>query len=175
MQQHRLPIYSYLMGATDSTGKPEGRPTELGAEAHRKLAVALFNRTWELLDKDPRSDDEEAEMLTAAFGSRFHWLQIGDAKNFSVSDWQVSRVAAVLGYAELADFYGRRSLHIAASSELGPFYVGYGHEAVARAACLIGNRDDCTRHLRLARDLLEQVPETRDRELLAADLDDISH
>ena len=147
--------------------------TPLEAASHRQVAVELFNRTWELLDKDRRTDAEEAEMLTAAFASRYHWRQIGDSKNFSVSDWQVSRVAAVLGNPDLAYEYGRRSLEVAATADLGPFYVGYGHEALARAAVLAGNRDEARQHLASARELLEQVVDSSARDLLAADLADL--
>ena len=146
--------------------------TPLEAASHRQVAVELFNRIWELLDKDRRSDAEEGEMLTAAFASRYHWQQVGDAKNFSVSDWQVSRVAAVLGYPDLAHEYGRRCLEGASSANLDPFYVGYGHEALARAARLAGDRDETHRHLESARELLDQVVDSSARDLLAADLAD---
>ena len=53
-----------------------------------------------------------AEMLTAAFASRYHWREIGEPKNFSVSDWQVSRVAAVLGLPDLAERYFERLLEV---------------------------------------------------------------
>ena len=142
-------------------------------QTHRQLAVSLFNRTWELLDKPARTDEERAEMLTVAFSSRYHWLQIGEPKNFSVSDWQVSRVAAILGYPELANEYGKRSLHIASLAGLAPFYVGYAHEALARAARLAGNRDDMKNHLEAASDMLGLVEDAGERELLAADLSEI--
>ena len=142
----------------------------LEAASHRQVAIELFNRTWELLDKETRTDAEDAEMLTAAFASRYHWQEIGDVKNFSVSEWQVSRVAAVLGLPDLAERYGRRALEVAASADLDPFYVGYGHEALARAAQLAGNREEARGHLDRAKDLLEQVEDSSARELLAADL-----
>lgn len=140
---------------------------------HRKLAVSLFNRTWELLDQDARSYEEDAEILTAAFTSRFHWLQVGEDKNFSISDWQVSRVASVLGYADLAAEYGQRSLETASRARLGPFYEGYAHEALARAARLAGNRDLNRKHLDIAYDLLQQIEEGSERELLASDLEEL--
>ena len=146
---------------------------DLESSDHRKIAVALFNRTWELLDKDNRTDAENAEMLTAAFTSRYHWQQVGDPTNFSVSDWQVSRVAAVLGYPDVADEYGRRSLAIAATASLAPFYVGYAHEALARAARLAGNRDAVAEHLAAAHEMLDQVQDTGERGLLGADLADL--
>lgn len=147
--------------------------TPLEAASHRQVAVELFNRTWELLDKDQRTDAEDAEMLTATFGSRYHWHQVGDAKNFSVSDWQVSRVACVLGYPDLAYEYGRRCLEGASAANLDSFYVGYGHEALARAARLAGNRDEVRHQLAAARELLDQVVDSSARDLLAADLADL--
>ncbi len=137
---------------------------------HRQLAVSLFNRTWELLDRDSRSHEERAEMLTAAFASRHHWREIGEPRNFAISDWQVSRVAAILGYPDLADEYGQRSLETASKYRLGPFYEGYAHEALARAARLAGNRDLKKKHLEIAYELLEQVEESGERDLLAPDL-----
>lgn len=137
---------------------------------HRKLAVSLFNRTWELLDQDNRSHQERAEMLTAAFASRHHWLAVGEPRNFAVSDWQVSRVAAVLGYPDLAEEYGQRSLEVASQHRLGAFYEGYAHEALARAARLAGNRDLKRKHLDIAYDLLGQIEESGERDLLSPDL-----
>jgi len=141
---------------------------------HRQTAVALFNRTWELLDKDGRTFAENAEMLTAVFASRYHWRQIGDAKNFSVSDWQVSRVAAVLGYPDLAEEYGHRSLEVACSAHLRPFYVAYAHEALARAARLAGNREAVASHLAAAYEMLDLIDDAEERDLVATDLADLS-
>jgi hypothetical protein len=151
------------------------KETSLEAASHRQLAIELFNRTWELIDKETRTDEEDAEMLTAAFASRYHWREIGEPKNFSVSDWQVSRVAAVLGLTDLAEGYGRRALEVAASAELDSFYLGYGHEALARAARLAGNRDEARHHLERANELLEQVEDSSARELLAADLAELEN
>ncbi len=137
---------------------------------HRQLAVSLFNRTWELLDQEARSHEERAEILTAAFASRYHWREIGEPRNYAISDWQVSRVAAILGYPDLAEEYGQRSLETASRYRLGPFYEGYAHEALARAARLAGNRDLKKQHLEIAYELLEQVEESGERDLLGPDL-----
>lgn len=137
---------------------------------HRKVAVSQFNRTWELLDQDVRSHEERAEMLTAAFTSRYHWREVGEPRNYAVSDWQVSRVAAVLGYPDLAEEYGQRSLEVASRHRLGAFYEGYAHEALARAARLAGNRDLKAKHLDIAYELLDHIEESGERELLAPDL-----
>ncbi len=140
---------------------------------HRQLAVSLFSRTWELLDQETRSDRDKDEMLTAAFTSRYHWLQVGEPKNFAISDWQVSRVAAVLGYPDLAEAYGQRSLETASRAQLGPFYEGYAHEALARAARLAGNRDLKAKHLEIAFDMLGQIDNADERDLLTPDLEEL--
>ncbi len=140
---------------------------------HRQLAVSLFNRTWELLDQPTRSHEERAEMLTVAFASRHHWREAGEARNFAISDWQISRAAAVLGYADLAEEYGQRSLEIASGAHLGPFYEGYAHEALARAAGLAGNRDLKAKHLDIAYTMLDQIDEASEREMLGPDLDEL--
>ena len=141
--------------------------------SHLSLASALFNRTWELLDKQTLSDEEKAEMLTVAFASRYHWREAGEPRNFAISDWQVSRVAAVLGYPDLAEEYGQRSLETASRAHLGPFYEGYAYEAMARAARLAGDRALKKEHLDIAYDLLGQVEQADERELLSADLDEL--
>ena len=50
------------------------------------------------------------------------------------------------------------------------FYVAYGHEALARAARLAGNRKDVVRHLALATEMLEQITDSAERTLLNGDL-----
>ncbi len=147
-----------------------GNQATLEPQAHRQLAVDLFNRTWELLDKEVRSDTEGAEMLTAAFASLHHWQHVGDARNLSIGCWQVSRVAAVLGYPDLSGDFGRRSLEVASASDLGPFAIGYAHEALARAARLAGNRNDVAHHLAMATEMLSQIADSDERGLLGSDL-----
>ena len=148
-----------MRGRFGFTIHPEEPVTNEEPVDHRQLAVSLFNRTWELLDQETRTDQERDEMLTAAFASRHHWREVGEPQNFAISEWQVARVAAVLGYPDLAEEYGRRSLHTASRSYLGPFYEGYAHEALARAARLAGNRGLMAKHLDLAHEMLDQIVE----------------
>ena len=150
-----------------------GRTVVFEPESHRQLAIDLFNRTWELLDKELRSDRDKSEMLTSAFASLYHWRQVGDARNTAIGLWQVSRVAAVLGYPDLSEDYGHQSLETASAQELGPFAIGYAHEAMARAARLAGNRKDAASHLEAANDMLEQIADADERTLLGDDIADL--
>lgn len=141
---------------------------------HRTFAPMAFNRTWELLDADDLTREEEDEMLASTFAQRYHWYQIGTARNQAIADWQVSRVAAVLGYADLARRFGERSLEIAVEYDLDSFLRGFAHEAIARAAASVDDVETFTEHLELARAALAEVEDDEDRETLQADLAEMS-
>lgn len=140
----------------------------------RTLAPKAFNRTWELLDEPALSREQEEEMLAATFTQRHLWYQVGDARNHAIADWQVSRVAAVLGYADLARRFGERSLEVAVENGLDAFVVGFAHEAIARAAADVDDVETFNEHLELARASLADIEDEEDRDLLAADLAEMS-
>jgi hypothetical protein len=141
------------------------------ARWHRTMAPRLFNRTWELLDLDVRTSSDEEEMMAATFGQRYHWYQVGSALNKAVADWQVSRVMAVLGFAELAQRFGRHSLAICEGNDLSPFFTGYAHEAIARAADVMDDRLTRDQHILAARALLPLIEDEHERQMLAADVE----
>jgi len=144
------------------------------ARWQRTLASRAFNRTWELLDAADLTREQEEEMLAATFTQRHHWYQVGDARNHAIADWQVSRVAAVLGYADLARRFGERSLEVAIENGLDAFVVGFAHEAIARAAADVDDVETFNEHLELARAALDEVEDDEDRDILAADLAEMS-
>ncbi len=144
------------------------------ARWHRTFAPIAFNDTWDLLDAATLSREEEEEMLASAFAQRYHWYRVGTARNRAIADWQVSRAAVVLGYADLARRFGERSLEIAVEYSLDPFVTGFAHEAIARAAAMVDDVETFTEHLDLARAALTEVEDDQDRETLEADLAEMS-
>jgi hypothetical protein len=147
---------------------------EQSAAWHRTFAPQAFNHTWELLDLDLRTSEEDEEMLASTFTQRFHWYQVGDPRHRAIADWQVSRVAVVLGYAELAQRFGERSLAVCEENDLDAFVRGFAHEAIARAAAEVDDVDTFTEHLELAKSLLPDIEDAEDRDILAADLAEMS-
>lgn len=144
------------------------------ARWRRTLASRDFNHTWGLLDEEELTREEEEEMLASSFSQRHQWYQVGTAHNWAIADWQVSRVAAVLGYEDLSRRFGERSLELAAEHDLGPFVTGFAHEAIARAAALVDDVETFTEHLELARAALADIADDEDREVLEADLAEMS-
>ena len=137
---------------------------------HRTMGPILFNHAWKLMDDADRSADDEDTLLAAAFGQRYHWYLVGTAVNKAIADWQVARVAALLGYAELADRFGRLSLRMCEDHDLPPFYRGYAHEAIARAADVMDDRQTRDQHVLAAREVLPQIEDEQERAMLDADV-----
>ena len=140
------------------------------AEAHRYFAAACFNAAWDLIDKSDRSPEDDQRMIALALASLYHWSErpdCGDVQR-SVGYWQASRVHALAGLAGEARRYGE--LCLAESGELAPFYRGYAHEALARAARVAGDGSAAELHLAKARELAAEIVDESERKLLEDDL-----
>ena len=142
----------------------------LSPAVERKLAAALFNRTWDLLTKRRRTAADREQMIHTAHASRYHWGRVGGPRNVSIAEWQLSRVYSVLRRPELALYHAHRCQEVSERSHLSPFLVGYAYEALARASAIAGKRRDRNRFLREARRSLNHVTDRESRQLLAADL-----
>jgi hypothetical protein len=151
---------------------PVDNPTdEQLASWHRTFAPRAYNHTWTYLDKDRLTPDNELEMLTSTFAQRYHWREVGTPRHWAIADWQISRVAAVTGYFDLARRFGLNSLAICEENQLDAFVTGFAHEAIARAAAFVDDVETFEKHLALARESLSQIEDDEDRSTLAADLD----
>lgn len=140
------------------------------ARWHRTMGPMLFNRTWELLDAEGRTEHDDDTMLSATFGQRYHWYEVGGPLQMAIADWQVSRVAAVLGFADIAERFGRRSLELCDEHGLPAFYRGYAHEALARAADVMDDHQTRDQHVLAARELLHLIEDADERAMLEADV-----
>lgn len=151
-------------------GKPYAEAYETEGQDHRKLSADSFNRTWELLDKENRSQEEDERMISLAHSSLAHWRMREDCtdQNLGIGYWQISRVYAVLGDGNNAKRYGE--LCLAVSGKEPPFYLGYAHEALARAALVQKDRGAFDRHLAEARTQASLVGDPGERTFLEDDL-----
>jgi hypothetical protein len=46
---------------------------------HRALGVGYSNRTWDLIDANDRTQEQDRQMLASALASRQHWHEAGGA------------------------------------------------------------------------------------------------
>ena len=141
--------------------------------AHAYFAAHCFNRAWELMEKPDRSADDDLLMVALSQASIYHWLQRPDcdSRRLSVGYWQASRIQTLLRNSAQAQRYAEVCL--AHSSELEPFYLGYAHEAMARAARLSGDTALLEKHRSLGKTLASQVGDADERNSLLKDLESV--
>jgi hypothetical protein len=139
---------------------------------HRRLGVELFNHVWTLLEKPERTREEDDEIVHAAHASAYHWRQVGTPANFARSEWQCSRVYAVLGRGEPALWHARRCLELveAHPDETEPWDEPFAHEALARAYDAAGDAEAAHRHAERARAGADAIDDEDDREHLLSAL-----
>ena len=133
-------------------------------DEERKVAAELFNRVWELMDKRPRSRDEDDEMLHAAHASRYHWGVVGNPEHRGRGEWQISRVYTVLKRGEPAIAHAHRCLDICEEHGLGDWDLAYAYEALARAYRTAGDASEAAKFKKLARDAGDSIVEAEDLE-----------
>jgi hypothetical protein len=155
------------MTEQNAPGGDVGRDDAQRAEWHRRTAVERFNRTWDLLDQETLTADEQDDLIEAAFTSRFHWGVVGGPSQWCVGDGQIARVAARVGLGELAVRYARRALAIAESEGWTDFHLVSGWEVLARAWAAVGDVEARAEALAKARAALEAIEDEEDRALLA--------
>lgn len=138
--------------------------------AHEHFSADCFNRTWSLIEKPDRTGADTEAMVLCALASLWHWTQRPDcmSRSLSVGHWQVSRAYALAGQGHEAMRHARRSRDLAEG--LPAFYVGYAHEAVARAARVLGDHPLFEEHLNAARRCAHAVAADQERQWLEADL-----
>lgn len=142
-------------------------------ESHRRLAVDLFNHTWDLLEKEDRTGEEDERMVHAAHASRFHWGEVGEPQNLAVGEWQIARVYATLGRPQSSLRHATRSLEIIEDHGISGFHRASAYEGVARAHSVAGNASEAKRFIRLAREEAEQITDPEEKELLFDQLSEI--
>jgi hypothetical protein len=138
--------------------------------AHRHFSSECFNDAWALIEKSTRTPEEDEAMLFLAMASLWHWTQRADCteRHLSIGHWQVSRVSSLLGQGQNAMRHAKQSMKYSEGAE--PFFIGYAHEAAARAALVLGNAVEYLGHLEKAWANAANIKETDDRKQLEEDL-----
>jgi len=139
---------------------------------HRTLGVDLFNKTWTLMEKPTRTPEEDDEMIHCAHASAYHWMQVGTRANRSRSEWQCSRVHAILGQTEQALYHARRCHELVEANEdasMEYWDLPAAYEALARAHLTAGHREEAAHWARLGREATARVADEDERKVMEAD------
>jgi len=142
-------------------------------DLHRKLAIDLFNHTWNLIDKENRSPDGTDEMIHAAHASRYHWGIAGEVIHRQRGEWQISRVYAVANHPHSCHYHAQRCLEITLENAIGGFDLAFAYEAMARAYALLNDPAACLYFFKLAQQAAQEIKEKDDREYVLESLKSI--
>jgi tetratricopeptide (TPR) repeat protein len=142
------------------------------SQAHLHFAIEFHSRTWELLEKTARTQEENERMADYAHASLAHWRTAGTAVRHQRGEWLLARVYTVLGESRLALQHAYRCAEILRSNpaEMQDFDFAFAYEAVARAHALAGERAEAERLLQKAMEAAEKIAEEDDREAFFAEL-----
>ena len=128
-------------------------------ESEKKLARELFNTCWDLIEKPDRTPEEDQEMIRFAHESRRHWGVVGTAKEWSIGEWQCSRVNALVGNGAAALRHAQESARLCADFLRPHFMHASSCEALAFAHYVLGNFELAKEFKAKALDELVGVPE----------------
>jgi len=143
--------------------------------AHNYFSKHCFNETWDYLDKNDLTDNEQIEVLSSAFASLYHWSNREDKtnQNMSVGYWQLSRVFAKLKDGPNALKFANLCLDVSQNEDVSEFYLGYAYEALARAEMINNNKMEMQKYLNEANNLCSKLIDKDEKDYLLADLNTI--
>jgi hypothetical protein len=139
---------------------------------HRQMAKDLWGRTWDLLDKPDRTEDEIAELAEAAHASRWHWRQAGTGVHAQRGEWMLGRVYCEVGVPAAAAWHLKRTeaLTEAHKDELADFDFAFVIALRARVAAIAGDLDLAAKEHAAAEGAGRHLADADDRDEFARQL-----
>jgi hypothetical protein len=141
------------------------------SEAQLFFAKRFNGKTWELLDKKERTQEENELLVDYAHASLAHWRAAGTGVHLQRGVWMLARVNLVLGNTQLATQYAQRCLELTEQHKelLADFDFAFAYECVARAQALAGNRAEALKYRELAEKAGAAIQDEEDRQIFFDD------
>jgi len=145
-------------------------------DAHAYFAKECFNQTWDLIEKQERTQADVDMMIHMAHASIYHWSRRVDCtdQNLSIGYWQLARVYALAGLGDCALRSAQTCLNYSQQHGVAKVFLGYAHEALARAYAISGDRENSIVHLNQVKEIAQTIVDD-DREQLLADVADLEN
>jgi tetratricopeptide (TPR) repeat protein len=140
-------------------------------EAHLHFAKSLNGETWNLLDKAPRSRDEDERLVAAAFASYYHWLQAGKEVHRQRGEYMIARAYLAVGNVQEALAHADRCLELTDQyrEQMADFDLAFAYEMSARTNAAAGQREAARQYREQAQQAGERIADQEDREIFFAD------
>ena len=162
-----------LQACNQKEEKMEKKEISIEEKMHHYMGIEMNIQTCNLLGKEKRTDEENAKMVYCALASRYHWLlsPYFQSVNEQRAEWLLSRVFAILNKPEKALHHAKNCMEITEENGFEDFDLAYAYEAMARAFAVNGNKTECERYLKLAKEAGEKIKDKEERKLFFTDLD----
>lgn len=143
-------------------------------EEHKKLGIDYFNKTWDFIDLEHRTPEQDLEMIHYAHASRLHWqLANGSELNKVRGEWQISRVYCILNMGESALKHAEACYNNTLLHKFGDFDLVFAYECMAFAHRVLGNNVAMESYLQDGYKAIDQVKKKEDKEYCKSELDNI--
>ncbi len=103
-------------------------------------AKDTFNKTWDYIDMENRTREDDLMMIHLAHTSCYLWSTCGTQLNVARGEWQISKVYSILKMGESAKVHAQRYLDLCEEHNFEAFDFAFAYESLARA-CKVLNED----------------------------------
>lgn len=133
---------------------------------HREVAMQCNNRAW-ALSVQPRTSAEDAELLTAAHTSAYHWARVGTELNRMRATMLLAEAHALLrhGATALAYATAMRDFFLG-TADTPDWEVAFAHTIHAHAASVAGDRAQHRQSYGAAEAALAAIADPEDRAIV---------
>lgn len=148
-------------------------------EKEKKIGINFFNKTWNLIEKENRTPEEDELMLHYAHASRLHWeLSECPKVNIQRGDWMVAKIYCLLKRPKSALIYAKFCLDNTEDptkdNNFKDFDVAYGNEMMARSNACANDKEEFEKYFKLAKEAGEKISDKGDKYFFVNDLDNES-
>jgi len=143
------------------------------AEAQLFFAKGFNGKTWELLDKQNRTQEDNEMLVDYAHASLAHWRATGTGVHLQRGVWMLARVYTVFGNAQMALQYANRCLELTDQHKdlLYDFDFAFAYECMARARALAGDQAEAQKYIAKADEAGKAIKDEEDRQIFRDDFD----
>lgn len=141
-------------------------------QENKRKAIEAFNATWDLIDKEHRTKDDDRSMVEYALLSRKLWEQAeGTVLHIVRGEWLLSHVSSILKDGKNALKYAKSCYALTLQYNIDDFDLVFSYEALAYAYKVLKDEESMNNYLNLGYRAIDQVKKQGDKDYCKFQLD----
>jgi pentatricopeptide repeat protein len=128
---------------------------------------------WELLGKEDRNQLEDDELLYAAYGSCYHWRQVGTGVHQQRGEYMIAKAHLSLNNRAETLRHAKRVIGLTEGhkKELSDFDFAYAYELMARALAMNGDSEEARKYYQMAKEAGNEIANDEDKKWFDGDFE----